>query len=130
MIQLHFKVAYFHGLNNIHQAHKVIEDEMNLSKFLLERDEDQEFYTRKEVKPRIKNPDFGLRRRFEKEGEITPKDMPDLESEESAEPRGSQNGQRLKIVTPDQMLGSLPICYQFEKLKYETKQFMYLSVSF
>ena len=103
---------------------------MNLSNFLLERDEDQEFYTQKEVKPRIENPDFGLRRRFEKEGEITPRDMPDLKSEESAEPRGSENGQRLKIVTPDQMLRRLPICYQFQKLKYETKQFIYLSVSF
>ena len=56
--------------------------------------------------------------------------MPDLKSEESAEPRGNENGQRLKIVTPDQMLRRLPICYQFQKLKYETKQFIYLSVSF
>ena len=37
------------------------------------------------------------------------KDMPDLESEESAAQRRNQQGQGLKIITPDQMLSRLPI---------------------
>ena len=37
------------------------------------------------------------------------KDMPDLESEESAAQRRNQQGQGLKILTPDQMLSRLPI---------------------
>ena len=41
--------------------------------------------------------------------EITPKDMPDLETEESAKQRRNQSGQRLKILTPQQMLSRLPI---------------------
>ena len=56
--------------------------------------------------------------------------MSDLESEESAEHTGSENGQRLKILTPDQMLRRLPICYQFENLKNEIRQLLYLSLSF
>ena len=36
-------------------------------------------------------------------------DTPDLESEESAEQRRNQKRQGLKILTPDQMLGRLPI---------------------
>ena len=35
--------------------------------------------------------------------------MPELESEESAAKRRNQLGQRLKILTPDQMLSRLPI---------------------
>ena len=35
--------------------------------------------------------------------------MPELESEESAAKRRNQPGQRLKILTPDQMLSRLPI---------------------
>ena len=34
--------------------------------------------------------------------------MPELESEESAAKRRNQQGQGLKILTPDQMLGRLP----------------------
>ena len=34
-------------------------------------------------------------------------DMPDLESEKSAEQRRNQEGQRLKILTPDQMFSRL-----------------------
>ena len=34
-------------------------------------------------------------------------DMPDLESEKSAEQRRNQEGQRLKILTPDQMSSRL-----------------------
>ena len=36
-------------------------------------------------------------------------DMPELESEESAAERRNQQGQGLKILTPDQMLSRLPI---------------------
>ena len=36
-------------------------------------------------------------------------DMPELESEESAAKRKNQQGQGLKILTPDQMLSRLPI---------------------
>ena len=36
-------------------------------------------------------------------------DMPDLESEESAAQRRYQQGQGLKILTPNQMLSRLPI---------------------
>ena len=36
-------------------------------------------------------------------------DMPELESEESAAQRRNQQGQRLKILTPNQMLSRLPI---------------------
>ena len=35
--------------------------------------------------------------------------MPDLESEESAAQRNNQQGQGLKILTPNQMLSRLPI---------------------
>ena len=35
--------------------------------------------------------------------------MPELESEESAAERRNQQGQGLKILTPDQILSKLPI---------------------
>ena len=35
--------------------------------------------------------------------------MPGLEAEESAEKRRNQQGQELKILTPEQMLSRLPI---------------------
>ena len=41
--------------------------------------------------------------------EIDTTDMPDLKSEESAAERRNQQGQGLKILTPDQMLSRLPI---------------------
>ena len=37
------------------------------------------------------------------------RDMPELESEESAAQRRNQRGQGLKILTPQQMLSRLPI---------------------
>ena len=40
--------------------------------------------------------------------EETPRDMPDLESEESSAQRRKQNGKGLKIVTPEQMISRLP----------------------
>ena len=58
-------------------------------------------------------------------------DMPDFESEESAEQR-NQEGQGLKILTPDQMLSRLPISLaqlkagnNSEKLKNEVGQLLY-----
>ena len=60
-------------------------------------------------------------------------DMPDLESEESAEQR-NQEGQGLKILTPDQMLSRLPLSLaqlkagnNSEKLKNEVGQLFFVS---
>ena len=59
-------------------------------------------------------------------------DMSDLESEESAEKRRNEEGQGLKILTPDQMLIRLPITLaqlkagnNSEKLKKEIRQLLY-----
>ena len=59
--------------------------------------------------------------------------MPNLESEESAEPRRSQQEQGLKTRTPNQMLSGLPITLAQlkagnnpEKLKNEIRQILYL----
>ena len=59
--------------------------------------------------------------------------MPDLQSEESAEQRRNQQGQRLKILTPDQILSGLPITLvqlkagnNSEKRKNEIRQLLYL----
>ena len=85
-----------------------------------------EFFTPKQVTPRYKIPDFGIREMF--------KDMPDLETEESAEKRRNLEGHRLKILTPQQMLSRLPISLaQFkagnnsEKFKNEIRQLFYSS---
>ena len=58
--------------------------------------------------------------------------MPELESEESAAERRNQEGQGLKILTPNQMLRRLPISLaQIEagnnsgKLKNEIRQLLY-----
>ena len=59
-------------------------------------------------------------------------DMPELESEESAEQRRNQQGKGLKILTPSQMLSRLPISLvqlkagnNSEKLKNEIRQLLY-----
>ena len=59
-------------------------------------------------------------------------DMSELESEESASERRNQQGQGLKILTPDQMLSRLPITLaqlkagnNSEKLKNEIRQLLY-----
>ena len=59
-------------------------------------------------------------------------DMPELESEESAEQRRNQQGEGLKILTPNQMLSRLPISLaqlkagnNSEKLKNEIRQLLY-----
>ena len=41
--------------------------------------------------------------------QLDTRNMPELESEESAAERKNQQGQGLKILTPDQMLSRLPI---------------------
>ena len=58
--------------------------------------------------------------------------MLELESEESAEQRRNQQGKGLKILTPSQMLGRLPISLaqlkagnNSGKLKNEIKQLLY-----
>ena len=58
--------------------------------------------------------------------------MLELESEESAEQRRNQQGKGLKILTPSQMFGRLPISLaqlkagnNSEKLKNEIKQLLY-----
>ena len=59
--------------------------------------------------------------------------MPNLESEESAEQRRrNQEGQGLKILTPDQMLSGLPITLaqlkagnNSEKLKNKIRKLLY-----
>ena len=60
------------------------------------------------------------------------KDMPELESEESASERRNQQGQGLKILTPDQMLSRLPITLaqlkagnNSQKLINEIRQLLY-----
>ena len=64
--------------------------------------------------------------------QLDTKDMPDLESEESVAQRRNQEGQRLKILTPNQMLSRLPISLaqlkagnNSEKLKNEIRQLLY-----
>ena len=58
--------------------------------------------------------------------------MPELESERSAEQRRNQQGKGLKILTPSQMLSRLPISLaqlkagnNSEKLKNEIRQLLY-----
>ena len=64
--------------------------------------------------------------------QLDTKDMPDLESEESVAQRRNQEGQRLKMLTPNQMLSRLPISLaqlkagnNSEKLKNEIRQLLY-----
>ena len=61
--------------------------------------------------------------------------IPDLESEESTE-KGNQEGQILKIITPNQIISRLPISLaqlkvrnNAEKLKKEIRQLLYSSYS-
>ena len=58
--------------------------------------------------------------------------MPELESEESVAERRNQQGQGLKILTPDQMLSRLPITLaqlkagnNLQKLINEIRQLLY-----
>ena len=71
-------------------------------------DYDDKLYTPKEVTPNDEIPDFGIKEMLENE-EKTPKDMPDLETEQSAAERRKHKGHGFKILTPQQMLSRLPI---------------------
>ena len=69
-------------------------------------------------------------KKFNKQPDTT--DMPELETEESAAKRRNQQGQGLKILTPDQMLGRLPITLaqlkagnNSQKLINEIRQLLY-----
>ena len=48
--------------------------------------------------------------------------MPDLESKESAAQRTNQQGQGLKILTPNQMLSRLPISLAHSKLENNSEK--------
>ena len=68
---------------------------------------------------------------FEDE-ERTPRDMPDLETEESAAQSRNQKGQGLKILTPQQVLSRVPISLtqlkagnNSQKLKNEKRKLLY-----
>ena len=74
------------------------------------------------------------RQKFAKQANEQPDttDMPELESEESAEQKRNQQGQGLKILTPNQMLSRLPIALaqlnagnNSEKVKNEIRQLLY-----
>ena len=64
--------------------------------------------------------------------QLDTRNMPELESEESAAERKNQQGQGLKILTPDQMLSRLPITLaqlkagnNSQKLINEIRQLLY-----
>ena len=64
--------------------------------------------------------------------QLDTRDMPELESEEPAAKRRNQQGQGLKMLTPNQMLSRLPIALaqlkagnNSEKLKNEIRQLLY-----
>ena len=59
---------------------------------------------------------------FEDKEEIR-RDMPDLESAESAKQRRKQKGQGLKILTPQQMLSRLPISLSQLKARNSSEKF-------
>ena len=64
--------------------------------------------------------------------QLDTRDMPELESEEPAAKRRNQQGQGLKMLTPNQMLSRLPIALaqlkagnNSQKLKNEIRQLLY-----
>ena len=84
-----------------------------------------EFYTQRELEtiPELSNSE---------NEEEAPRDMPELESEESPEQRRKIKGQGLKILIPQQMLSGMPISLAqlkagniYEKLKNEIRQLLY-----
>ena len=54
--------------------------------------------------------------------QLDTRNMPELESEESAAERKNQQGQGLKILTPDQMLSRLPITVAKLKARNNSQQ--------
>ena len=84
------------------------------------------FYT-----PRGDTSHFGIKEMLENEEE-TLRDMPELESEESAGQRRNQSAKGLKILTPEQMFRRPPISLvqlkagnTSEKLENEIRQLLY-----
>ena len=73
------------------------------------------FFTRKKIISAFKEGIFlyidGFQAEKERDEQPDITDMPDLESEESAEQRRNQQGKGLKILTPNQMLSRLPISF-------------------
>ena len=72
------------------------------------------------------------REKQESDKQLDTTDMPELESEESAEQNKKQRGVGLKILTPDQMLSRLPITLAHlkvgnnsQKLIKEIRQLLY-----
>ena len=68
----------------------------------------------------------------ESDEQLDTRDMPELESDESAVERRNQQGQGLKMLTPDQMLSRLPITLaqlkaenNWQKLINEIRQLFY-----
>ena len=93
---------------------------LSLEDFFEDQDEDR-LYSEK-LAPIPEFPDFE---------EKTLRDMPDLESEESAEQRRNQSARGLKTLTPQEMLSRLPISFaqlearnNSEKLKNEIRQLL------
>ena len=90
-----------------------------------EDESDEEFYTPRKLEIISKLSNFQNK-------EETLRDIPDLESEESAAQRTNQRGQGLKILAPIQMLSRLPISLaqlkagnNSQKLKNEIRQLLY-----
>ena len=104
---MHLKTKYFH---------------LVLKTFFEDEDE---CYTPRELGKVPEHPNF-------EDKEKTPRDIPELESEESAAQRRNQRGQGLKIFTPQQMLSRLSISLaqlkagnNSETLKIEVRQPLY-----
>ena len=81
--------------------------------------------------PRSDTSDFGTGEMLKNEEE-TPRNMPNLESEESAAQNRKQKAQGLRILTPQQMLRKLPISLaqlkagnNSEKPKNEIRELLY-----
>ena len=90
-----------------------------------------DFTLKKKVAPRSEVPGFEIGEIFE-DKEETPRDMPDLETEDSARERKNKKRQRLKILTSELMLSRLPISLAHlkagnnsEKIKNEIRQLFY-----
>ena len=83
----------------------------------------------KEKEPKLEE-NFTERIKLRKQTGTT--EIPDLESEKSAAQRRNQQGQGLKILTPNQMLSRLPVSLaqlngekNSEKLKNEIRQLLF-----
>ena len=92
---------------------------------VFEDEHEDEFYTQRKLEAIPEFSDFGNE-------EETPRDMPELENEESAALNRKQKAQGLKKLTPQQILSRLPIFLDqlkagnnFGKLKNEIRKLLY-----